>query len=586
MAVDGPQEDEPRQAEDGEVRRRGPAGARGPGDPGRDDDPFDWITSPLRRVRFGRLMVLVGPLGLAIALVLSLWVSTMHVRHSLIVQVETQWQPQERLGVRAQIVAAREGPIADTRMGMRVEQGGAAIELPALSIISDGNAGEGSFEVPASLQPGAAVLWLDVTGEGMDAMHEAIPIEVVARRSAVAATPIVSGSTLQYGDDSDAQPEALRVVVRPSGRLLAGFDNDLFVRVTEPDGRPYVGAVAVWLAGGEFMGKVGEVDRPTPLFEGTTDALGLVRLRGPLDNDVLRIEVRVPDLAAGPQTRRMRLVSFAGGVMASSGVDAVAPGGTLEFKAWGLSSKLPIHVDVHGDDGAFMDVMTPPVLGREAPRPWRVPVDAVGVVQFEAHNQVTAPGESTAFVRVQVTAADPQARGGLSPLLELQRAHADDHRIERDYDAALERAWLDAIAGLPLTPAEVASARAFLLGTLPPSIFGPPVAVATRPRLDEELRRVQGRWRIAMRVLLLGGGGAFLAFMTIGMIRSHRRATEATLAELRNDASVDDETRAQLEAQVRGAARAGIARGLGVVAIMVGGIALTMFILENLVWVF
>ncbi|MFO0636446.1 MAG: hypothetical protein U0168_26750 [Nannocystaceae bacterium] len=564
-----------------------------PGTPGEtpgprgDDDAFDWISSPLRRVRFGRMLVLAGPLGLAVALVLSLWVSTMHVRHSLIVQVESTWQPGERLGIRAQIVAARSGPIVGTRMHAAVEQGGVTTPLAQLAIVADGAGGEQSLQLPATLVPGPATLVLDVTADGVDAMHERIEVDVVADRPVRAPRPIVAGSTLQYGDDSDAQLTSARVVVRPAGRLLAGFDNVVFVRVTDGAGAPHVGMIEVALPDGEFMGKTGDGERPPVLFRGSPDALGLVRLEGPLGSEVLRLDVRLLDGGgAVTQHRLVRLVSFAGGVMASAAPEVVAPGDAIELKVWGLSAKLPIYVDVHGDDGAFVDVMTPPVIGREPPRPWTTPAGLAGVVQFEAHNQVTAPGESTAFVRVQVTQADPRGRDALLELVALQRAHADDARVERDYDAALERAFLDRIGTLTLDREGIARARGFLLGTLPPSIFGPPVAVATRPRLEQELLQQQGRWRTAMRVFLLGGGALFLGAMTLGMIRSHRRAAAATLAELGSDAAADPQGYAALRQQVQAAARAGILRGLGVVAIMVGGIALTMFILESLVWVF
>ena len=93
-----------------------------------DDDAFDLLTSPLRRVRFGRWFVIAGPIGLAIALVVSLWVSTMHVRHSVLVQVEREWIAGERLGMRVALVATRSGPIEDTVVQATVEQGGATLE--------------------------------------------------------------------------------------------------------------------------------------------------------------------------------------------------------------------------------------------------------------------------------------------------------------------------------------------------------------------------------------------------------------------------------------------------------------------------
>ncbi len=545
----------------------------------------DLLSSPLHRVRFGRGFVIAGPLGLAIALVASLWVSTMHVRHSLLVQVERTWVAGEHLGLRVVLVATRSGPIQDTVIEASVVQDSTVIPLPPPGLVQGGSIAEFGFEVPA-LALGAATLVLHARGEGVDPIEERIDVDVVATRPRSIAPPVVSGSVLQHGDDSDAQPDALRIVVRPAGRLLAGFDNEIFVRVTDPAGAPSAAPVEVVLIQGEFMGRVGEAEHPPSLFAGTADALGLVRLQGPLESEVIRLEVRGQAADGSPQRRRLRIVSFAGAVDTVAEPSAVAPGDKLEVKAWGLSSKVPIHVDVHGPDGALADVMFPPVVGREPPRLWQVPTGVVdGVLQIEAHNHVAAPGESTAIARVQITSMDPTTSTSLSPLLDAHRERVTSQRVERDYDAVLERAYLDWLDRATLGPPQVDAARRMLLGTLPAAVFGPPIALVTRPRLEEELARTQGRARLAMRFFLLGGGALFLGAMTLGMVRSHSRAAAVTLAELRRDPG-DAGVQANLELQVRRAARAGMLRGFGVIAIMVGGIALTMFILERIVWVF
>lgn len=557
---------------------------------GTDEDGFDLLTSPLRRLRFGRLSVLLGPIGFAIALLLSLWVSTMHVRHSLLVQCETRWVPGEHLAIRTQILATRAGPIADTRVWAAVVQDGARIEIGAL----DGSGTTGvaalGFDVPAGLHIGPAELVLDVTAENVDAMQERVAIVVDEARTAIEPTAMVAGSTLQYGDDTEAQPTDVRIVVRPAKRLLAGFDNELFVRVTAPDGTPRVRPVEVALLDGELMGAKGDAEHPPILFSGTTDELGLVRLVGPLDSEVMRLEVRVlaePPGAAPVARRRVRMVSYAGGVDVIIEPDVVAPGAAIEVKAWSLSAKASIHLDVHGPSGAFVDVLHPPVVGLEAPRSWTAPASTVGLVQFEAHQHVTSPGESTAFARVMVTELDPTAPASLAPLLQAHREGLDHHpRVEREFDPALERAWLDRILALADTPDEVELARRFLLGTLPPAIWGPPVALATRERLEAELAVVQGRWKNFMRVFLLGGGGLFLALLTWGMVASHRRAAQMTFGELARAYGHDPAMRAEAERLVADATRAGLLRGLGVISIMVGALALTVFILESLVWVY
>lgn len=550
------------------------------------DDGYDLLTSPLRRVRFGRGFVIAGPLGLAFALIASLWVSTMHVRHSLLVQVETTWRAGDRLGLRVALVATRPGPIANTEVEVAVEQDGASYTLASPAVGEGGAIAEGGFDVPA-LQPGPATLRVRVTGEGVDPIDEAIAIDVAEVREPILGTPVVSGSILQHGDDTHAQADAARIVVRARGRLLAGFDNELFVRVTDPNGVPLGTPVDVTLVDGKFMGHVGSASKPPVLHHGPPDRLGLVRLHGPLGSEVLRLQIDTTTADGKAQGRLVRMVSFAGAVDVIADPAIVAPGDPVEIKAWGLSTKIPIHVDVHGVDGAFADVLTPPVVGREPPRIWHVPVSSAdGVLQLEAHSHVTAPGESTALVRVQVSSADPASAASFTALLDAQRAALPLPRIERDYDQTLEAAYLDWIARTPIAPAEVDGARRFLLGTLPARVIGPPVALATRGRLEAELVRTQGNARIWMRVFLLGGGGLFLGAMAFGIVRSQRRAAAQALAEVRRERGPDPQEAAQLEGHIRSAARAGIARGFGVLGIMVGGIALTMFILERLVWVF
>jgi hypothetical protein len=552
------------------------------GEPG--DDAHDLLTSPLRRVRFGRGFVIAGPIGLAFALVASLWVSTMHVRHSLLVQVERAWIAGERLGMRVALVATRSGPIEDTVVQASVEQGGTVYPLPDAGVMAGGSIAETGFDVPA-LASGPATLHVRVRGKGVDPIEETIAVDVVEAREPITAEPIVAGSVLQHGDDSDAQTEAVRIVVRPARRLLAGFDNELFVRVTDPTGVPLRGTVEIALVQGELLGRTGAAEKPPILYSAAPDPLGLVRLFGPLGTEVVRLRVSATPEGGATSHRTIRLVSFAGAVDVVAEPLAVAPGDALEIKAWGLSAKVPVHVDLHGGDGAFTDVMFPAVVGLEPPRMWQVPASAAGLVQIEAHNHLTAPGESTAITRVQVTEMDPTLAASLRPLVAAQRERVDAPRIEPGYDAALERAYLDWLDRASLGATDVESARRFLLGTLPAAVYGPPVALVTRPRLEQELARTQGRARVGMRVFLLGGGAIFLGLMALGMIRSHARAAELTLAALREDAT-DTVAMAELEQQVRSAARAGMLRGFGVIGIMIGGIALVMFILERIVWVY
>ena len=72
------------------------------------DDEIELLTSPIERRAVSRLFVIGGPLGLAIAIIVSLWVSHLRISDSVIVQTEPQWIPGESLALRVQLTP--EGP--------------------------------------------------------------------------------------------------------------------------------------------------------------------------------------------------------------------------------------------------------------------------------------------------------------------------------------------------------------------------------------------------------------------------------------------------------------------------------------------
>jgi hypothetical protein len=548
------------------------------------------LGSPLGQSMLNRLFVVGGPLGLAIAIALSLWVSYMHVRHTLVVQVETQWRAGEQLAVRAHLVAERPGPVTEARGRAWVEQGEHSHALGELKSAAGTAVLQTTFTVP-ELAAGPAELHLELEARGVEPMREVLPISVVTTREPREPVPMIAGSILQHGDDTDPQPQGMRIVVRPFGRILAGFDNTMMVRVTHADGRPYEGPIEVVLAGGELMGQRGSSDAPPSLFVGSTDRMGFVFLEGLLTSDVVRIEVRLLSRDDPPRVlhrRRMRMVSYAGAVVAEISKLAVELGATdedartLELHAHGLSAKLPVFVDVHGPDGAFVDALEP-FSGRDVPRDWTLPVVGAGVVQIEAYHFTKDPGESTAIARLQV-AQGLAARESLASLVAMHREQMHVARVENEFDRELERAHLDWLARAELEAHEVQTARSWLLGTLPITVYGPPTALVTHERDVEALTQKQRRWTIGLRFFLLGGGGLFLVAMTWAMVRVHGRAALTTMREL--EQLTEGEARAEAMQHVRRARRAALARGLGVVAVMAAGLALTTIMLESLLWVF
>jgi hypothetical protein len=539
------------------------------------------LESPLESKLINRLFVFGGPAGLLAALLAGLWVAQLHVRHSVIAQVDETWVPGRQLAVRSQLLDRDQHGIEGVNVSLSVEtQDGVRHELVELEGVSRGGVAQGVFKVP-DLPLGPATLSFRYTAPSITSLEESVKITVGNEREKRKPTYTISASTLQHGDDTDAQPEGIRIAARPAGRLIAGFGNRVLVRVTEVNGRPWAGPVEIVLLHGEYMGERGARDTPPQLVLGSTDSLGLIGLEGPLASEVLRLEVRVLDREDSHTRykRRFRFVSYAGAVQVDVQPLAVSGSDAAEIHARGLSAKRPVFVDVYDNSGAWIDTFRPPVAGAESPREWVHPGLNPGLVQFEAYHFTNAPGESAAMARLQVVEGDVLARPGLEHLLDLQLEQLTLPRIERDYDEAHEREYLKAMASAELTRQELTVARAWLLDTLPVTIYGPPTALNTRPREDASLVERKLIWKMALRWFLLGGGALFLLAMVIAMSAAHASSARKTLVELDN---ISDEERALLESHVRGARRGALVRGMGVIVVMAGGLVLTVLMLETL----
>jgi hypothetical protein len=644
------------------------------------------------------LPVICAPLGLALAIFASFMIAGWHVTHSAMVQVETRWRPDETLALRVHVHDAENAgiPGASVRVGLR--RGEQSLALGELRDVSGSGATQGTVHAPA-WPPGPAELVLEIRG-GAHEFREVVPIELVAAREAKRGELTISTSVKNWTDDTEPQPEHLRIALRPLGRLAAGFENTLLVRVTDLEGRPHVGPVEVHLLDGEFAAARGTRDAPVRIVRDSTDASGLLRFDGQLSTDVLRLEVRVPvpapvpaamsdapvaapcgkcgagDTAVGRATRaaqaeaierakavaagtateaggtatatgaagtatatgaggtaagaavpatepgavpgavpataagaggtatepgavpatepgavpatepapawlgtrKFRLVSFAGAVRVTAEPLAVAPGGTLEIKARGLRAKRAVFVDVHGPDGAWIDTLEP-VLGPEPPRGWSVGALSPGFLQIEAYQFTTSPGESTALARVQITAGAPDTDAALTPLFVQQRALLELGRVEKGFDRELERKYLDALERAEVAPVDVPLARAWLMGTLPVEVLGPPVALTTLARDQAELRARKQRWVTGLRWFILGGGGVFLLLTLLLIVLSHRQAAGRLTREIHGK-----DATATIAREIREAQRAVLLRAVAMMVTMGLGLVLTVIVLDKLLW--
>ncbi|HVI03276.1 MAG TPA: hypothetical protein VM869_31485, partial [Enhygromyxa sp.] len=391
-----------------------------------------------RAPRLHWALMILGPIGLAIAIMSSLWSSSRQVERSVNIQVESTWAPGEQLAVRTQILDGQLAPLEpDTAVSLEaVDAEGQHHALAELESVGPGLS-QGSFTVPElALGEGElSVHYAPALATGLEPFDERLPITVVGEREQGKGRQVVSGHILQWADDTDPQPPEVRIDLRPAERLLAGFDNELFVRVTDPAGKPWrpkrEGAPAniqVLLISGEFAGEIGKSEQPPVLYEGPLDQLGLARFHGELRSDVVRFEVRLigdAELAAlmpappiegqppvaepppaeppvaqppaekskyysGPK-RRLRFVSHAGTVRVRASTNFAHPGDAVMVSIEAISARKPAFVDVHGPDGAWIDTFTPPLQVPQE-REWTIPAGigegagkAGAVIQFEAY---------------------------------------------------------------------------------------------------------------------------------------------------------------------------------------------------------
>ncbi len=233
---------------------------------------------------------------------------------------------------------------------------------------------------------------------------------------------------------------------------------------------------------------------------------------------------------------------------------------------------------MHGPDGAWLDTLTP-VTGPELPRAWSTAGVAPGFLQVEAYQFTTSPGESAALARVQVTTEAPDSDASLGPLFEQQRALLDLGRVEKGFDRELERKYLDAIEKLEVAAADVPLARAWLLGTLPIEVLGPPLALSTLPREQADLVARKQAWAKGLRWFLLGGGGVFLLVTLLLIVISHRRAAAKLSGEIHGEGAT-----AVIAHEIAQAQRAVLLRAVALVVTMALGLVLTVVVLDKLLW--
>jgi hypothetical protein len=331
-----------------------------------------------------------------------------------------------------------------------------------------------------------------------------------------------------------------------------------------------------------------------------------------LTSDVVRFEVRlpaadppapVPVIVDGPPVieappviaappfsgpkRGLRFVSHAGTVHVLASSDFARPGDTLKVEVEAIIGRKPVFVDVHAPDGSWIASFTPPLIVPQE-REWTIPEQIdVGLLQLEGYQSVTSPEESAAIARVQIGQGDRGDRRLLEPLIARQREQLALPRVDKQFEVERERTYLDALATAELDPREVMRARSFLLGSLEPIVYGPPVALETRLREEQTLATFKANWVLGIRWFLLGGGGLFIAFLGALVWRHQKQFEERSsraLGLIPGESVLDEETFTDQSLAIMRARQQILVRGMVTIGLMVAMLIITIMMLEKLVW--
>ncbi|HGG57642.1 MAG TPA: hypothetical protein ENK31_07595, partial [Nannocystis exedens] len=168
----------------------------------------------------GRLWipVFVAALGMALVILLSLWVAGWRVEQGIIAQVEGRWRVGESLALRVLHVDGDRRPHRGSRIRAHVIQGALDLPLGEFTDAAETGVAQGRFVVP-ELALGRAALVFEVEGTELPPLRDAVAIEVVDERPPQRGDLTISTSNLNWGDNTQPQPEDVMIVVRSERRL-------------------------------------------------------------------------------------------------------------------------------------------------------------------------------------------------------------------------------------------------------------------------------------------------------------------------------------------------------------------------------
>lgn len=543
----------------------------------------------------GWFFPLSAALGVGLGLFVSLWVGAWKLERSVVVYAEPIATAGGAYPVRVELRDGEQEPLEVARVEVRVESPGEPAvhlgDLPPLGAGFPGTFGA-TLQFPEwAERDGTLVVIAHQDAEG-ETRWEA-PVKVRTSREPSVPEVLSNESKLALTDDSDPQPEAVKIDVRAMGQMMAPFTNVFMVRVTDPEGRPIARSVKVSVVSGVFAGTSASVEAPLIVYEGETDVAGLARFKGRVESEVVRFKVEftgvVDEVEGGVDkavegktkpagnadastTRIVRLVGFPGAAkLRVAGPLALVHGASvrLQLALIGLRGMV---IDVHDATGTWIDTIVQP-KGGSLSHEWQIPLELPeGIVTFEAYRRSTShrAGAMVALVYTGATSATEEA------LERALRRHVEAATRASSSIPAEERSrevgWLASLADL--ADARGGQLRTmWMLGTMPRAAYGAPVALRSLSDDEAALQARKNEIHGYVRSYLIVGGIAYMLLFAGSLLLD---------AKLRSVGLTGAEVGALREAA---ASPMEVAARFAVMLMLVAGtLALIIALFDNLIW--
>lgn len=472
------------------------------------------------------------------------------------------------------------------------DSAGSRHSLGRVAPVAGGKVLQTNLVVPQA-SPGPARLEWSIEGERgqQDFGARSVPVEITRAEPEAVAVLWASATTSAREEPHERQPEGHTIDLRPGGRLLAGFDSTLWLRVGDAQAQPEPMHYEMSLISGEFAGQRAERGRAVVLQSGKTDGMGLALLEGRLDSEAVRMRVRICAEACAESgdvaERSFFFASRPGGVQLYADPQQLSGplGRKLALRSQSLSARRPVFVDLHAPGGRWAATTAQPVPPGDARFQLDLPnVGPQGVWQLEASHAGRAEDAATALWRTYVPPAQASPGDVARNLLTLQRSDIEEMQLEarRESDERTRLAGLEAtIEGLE---ARAEGGREswprlhrYLLETLAVRIYGSPTPHDTLAPAREALAQKKQRWTRGLRAFMAIGGTLYILAFAWVVWANYRQLERAMTHALGDGHSGEADT-------ILIGRRALALRGVLAVAFVAATVVLIVAMMESFVW--